>query len=201
MLGEATSNDQYQNNIIEAIKANDTTVLKKLYIENYPKVEAHILRNNGNKDQAKDIFQESMVALWRAIKKDRFTAKNPSAVQGYLYTIAKNKWTDCLRSSVYKKTVSSEFLMTDQAVNEEEEHIEYEQKLTQAKKAFEQLGSTCKELLSKFYFGKMSLNDIARLFNLDTASARNKKYRCMQKLRELVVYKICLLYTSPSPRD
>lgn len=189
MLGEATSNHNYQKNLVEAIKANNTATLKKLYTENYSKVETHILKNSGSKDQAKDIFQESMVALWRAIKEDRFTAKSPSAVQGYLYTIAKNKWTDYLRSSVHKKTVSSEVVMTNQVANEDEEHIEYELKLRQAKQAFKQLGSSCKELLSKFYFGKMSLNEIATLFDLDVASARNKKYRCMQKLRKLVDYK------------
>jgi len=182
------SNQSHQGDLIKAIQANNTVVLQKLYVENYPKVEAHILKNNGSKAQAKDIFQEAMVALWRAVKSERFRAVNPSAVQGYLYTIAKNKWTDYLRSSSFKKEVSSEIVMTNWGeIDEEEEDSDYEDKLALAKQAFRQLGDSCKELLSKFYFEKMSLDAIAKVLNLDAASARNKKYRCMQKLRTLVI--------------
>lgn len=188
--GKLTNHSKHQVNLVTSIKANDQAVLRKLYVETYPKVEVHVLRNNGNKDQAKDVFQEAMIALWRAAKEDRFSAKNIDAAQGYLYTIAKNKWTDYLRSSIYKKEISSEIVMTNHIIPDEElENEDYELKLKQAQFAFKQLGTSCKELLSKFYFDKMSLNEIANLLDLDAASARNKKYRCMQKLRAFVVLK------------
>lgn len=184
------NNSNHQENLVASIRANDTVVLQKLYVETYPKVEVHILRNSGTKDQAKDIFQEAMIALWRAAKEDRFTAQSLDAAKGYLYTIAKNKWIDYLRSSRYKKEISSEKTMTNHTIPDEEvEDTDYELKLEQARNAFKQLGASCKELLSKFYFEKMSLNEIASLLDLDAASARNKKYRCMQKLRGLALVK------------
>jgi RNA polymerase sigma factor (sigma-70 family) len=80
--------------------------------------------------------------------------------------------------------------MTNHTIPDEEvEDTDYELKLEQARNAFKQLGASCKELLSKFYFEKMSLNEIASLLDLDAASARNKKYRCMQKLRGLALVK------------
>ena len=100
-------NANHPDNLATAIRANDTVVLQKLYVETYPKVEVHVLRNNGTKDQAKDIFQEAVIALWRAAKEDRFTAKDLDGAKGYLYTISKNKWIDYLRSSRYKKEISS----------------------------------------------------------------------------------------------
>jgi len=185
-MPEITLSNHKQDNVLEAIKANDAAVLKKLYKEVYPKVELHILRNSGSKDQAKDIFQEAMVALWRAARENRFTAQSPGAVQGYLYTIAKNKWIDFLRSSTYKKEISSEKVMTFQeAPDVEIEDDDYDFKLKKAKQAFEHIGDSCKDLLVKFYFEKLSLNEIASVLGLDAASARNKKYRCMQKLRGL----------------
>ena len=51
--------------------------------------------------------------------------------------------------------------------------------------AFKKLGKECKELLEVFYFEKKSLREIAAQFNIGEASARNKKYRCIQKLRSL----------------
>jgi len=53
--------------------------------------------------------------------------------------------------------------------------------------AFKGLGAPCKDLLMKFYFEKKSMKDIAEELQLDAASTRNKKYRCMQKLRELAL--------------
>lgn len=179
-----------QENIVASIKASDTGTLQKIYVETYPKVEVHILRNNGTKDQAKDIFQEAMIALWRAAKEDRFTAQSLDSAKGYLYTIAKNKWIDYLRSSRYKKEISSEKMMTNHTIPDKEvEDTDYELKLEQAQSAFKRLGESCKDLLSKFYFDKMSLNEIASLLDLDAASARNKKYRCMQMLRSLALIK------------
>ncbi|WP_299215336.1 sigma-70 family RNA polymerase sigma factor [uncultured Dokdonia sp.] len=189
MRGAIQSNHLYQEDLLQAIKANDVVVLKKLYTENFPKVAAFIQKNNGNKEQAKDIFQEAMVVLWKAVKTEKFKATNATAVQGYLYMIAKNKWTDHLRSASYKKEVSSDAVMNYAEMQEthgiDEDH--YDQKLQKAKLAFAQLGTECKELLSKFYFSKNSFEELAQDLGLNIASVKNKKYRCMQRLRALVI--------------
>lgn len=53
--------------------------------------------------------------------------------------------------------------------------------------AFENLGKACKDLLTQFYFNKMSMKTIAENLNIEEASAKNKKYRCIQKLKELAL--------------
>lgn len=187
MRGDIQLNHSYQKDLLQAIKANDVVVLQNLYTDNFPKVASYIQKNNGNKEQAKDIFQEAMVVLWKAVKTEKFKATNASAVQGYLYTIAKNKWMDHLRSAAYKKEVSSEVVMDFAEAQETQVVGEdlYEQKLEKAKHAFAQLGTECKELLSKFYFNKNSFEELAQELGLNIASVKNKKYRCMQRLRLL----------------
>ena len=180
-----------QEQIVSAIKNNNEVVLKSLYTNNYHKIEYLVLNNNGSLEQAKDIFQEAYIAVWKNIKNNSFIPKNESAISGYLYTIAKNKWMDYLRSSEYKKKVS---LTTMNHIHKKEDSTtfsenskEHDQKLSIAMKAFKNLGNPCKELLTKFYFEKKSMNIIAEELSLDAASTRNKKYRCMQKLRELAL--------------
>ncbi len=181
--------DQVQ--IVEAIKNNDQSVLKSLYIKNYNKVEYLILNNNGSVAQAKDVFQESYITVWKNVKNNSFIPKNKTAIHGYLYTIAKNKWMDYLRSSEYKKKVSLHTMehLNNKDVNliKPQKESDFEQKLSIAMKAFKDLGSPCKNLLTKFYFEKKSMIEIAKELSLDAASTRNKKYRCMQKLRELAL--------------
>ena len=185
-----TSQIENQFQVITTIKANDNLVLKKLYQENYKKVEVFILKNNGSMPQAKDTYQEAFIAMYHNIKADKFNPTNESALQGYLYQIAKNKWTDFLRSSRFKKTsqIADNFFIQDEDSNLTSFEIsEAEYNPTQlAMEAFTQLGAECKKLLEVFYFQKKSLREIAAEFNIGEASARNKKYRCIQKLRDLV---------------
>ncbi len=53
--------------------------------------------------------------------------------------------------------------------------------------AFKLLGNPCKQLLTTFYFEKKSLREIADELQIEENTARNKKYRCMEKLREMVL--------------
>ncbi len=50
---------------------------------------------------------------------------------------------------------------------------------------FAQLGERCQEILRRFYYEKQSMKEIAEVFQLTEASAKNEKYRCMQRLNKL----------------
>ncbi len=176
-----------QSQLVDAIKSNDTEVLKELYTTNYPKVEALVLKNSGSVAHAKDVYQEAFIAVWTHIKQNKFTPQNDTALQGYLYRISKNKWTDVLRSKSFKsvKPLNNDTL---NAVNEDDTYNEtQDKKLKLTMSAFENLGQPCKQLLKTFYFEKKSLKEISEELNIEENTARNKKYRCMQKLRAAVL--------------
>ncbi len=188
---EHVYNTDSQLLLIDAIKANDSIVLKQLYINNYHKIEALVLKNNGTTDHAKDVYQEAFIIVWNNVKSDNFVPLNESALQGYLYQIAKNKWMDVLRSSQFKKTklIKHELSVLDKRIelHDEEEQESFKRKLEQTMDAFKNLGNPCKQLLNDFYFEKISLRDIAHKLKIEENTARTKKYRCMEKLRELVL--------------
>lgn len=177
--------------IVEALTFNDEKILKDLYILNYQKIESLVLKNSGTKEQAKDIYQEAFIAVWKNVKAGRFIPENNTAINGYLYTIAKNKWMDYLGSSTYKKTISYDQLIKESDVEVPENSVmdesDHEQKLSLAMNAFKKMDDGCKSLLTKFYFEKKSMKEIAEELSLDPASTRNKKYRCMQSLRDLTL--------------
>lgn len=185
-MGEIKQIDQ-QLEWITAIKTNNEHVLKKLYTDNFRKIEKFILMNNGSHPQAKDTYQEAFITVWRNVKAGKFEPRNETALQGYLFQIAKNKWTDFLRSSRFKKTQAMPDQMEASAEWEPEETEKNDNQLLQVMGAFKKLGVPCRELLTYFYFGKKSVREIAGVLNIEEASARNKKYRCMQKLKELTL--------------
>lgn len=178
--------------VLAAIKANDSVFLERLYVENYPKIEALVIKNSGTRDHAKDIYQEAFLALWKNVKQGSFATDKQDSVRAYLYTIAKNKWMDYLRSADYKKSMVSDQLDKGAFTKEGAKEVPSDtnqERLQQTMQAFSSLGEPCKSILSKFYFEKTSIAAIASEFNLDPASAKNKKYRCMQKLRTIALNK------------
>lgn len=177
--------------VVDAIKRNDPITLKRIYNTNYPKIEMLVLKNNGTKAYAKDIYQEAFLAVWQNVKQDKFIPQSESSISGYLYTIAKNKWMDVLRSQGYKKTIAASqmsfFEIKDEENNGIDDDILKDKRLEDVMHAFKNLGDACRSLLRKFYFEKKSMNDIAKELQLDSASTRNKKYRCMQKLKDIAL--------------
>lgn len=177
-----------QTELIDALKMNDSYILKQFYTLHYKKIEALVLKNSGTTEHAKDVYQDAFVTVWTHVKTDKFVPKNDTALQGYLYSIAKNKWTDVLRSKSFKNANKlNELTLTEVKDSTEDANQEQDLKLKVAMAAFKNLGQPCKQLLGDYYFEKKSLKQIAQHFNIEENTARNKKYRCMQKLRNMVI--------------
>lgn len=181
MSAPAPEENNIQSNWLNRIKANDESALKLFYLANYPKVEQYILNNSGSIEEAKDIYQEAFVAMWRNIMLDKVITTHENSLNGYLFQIAKNKWLDVLRQK--KRNVIS--LQETAALNEIPEQLPDEEAnyIAMVKQHFAQMGAPCKEVLYRFYFKRENIRQIATRFSWTEATAKNNKYRCLQKLR------------------
>ena len=181
---------QRQHTLLDAFLFNKEVLLKDFYIAEYPKTKYYILKNGGTLDNAKDVFQDAFFACWKKLNTGQSSPKNKAEIEAYLFATAKNKWIDQIRVSGRKKTISidenAHQLAADESTPITEAH-EKEKQLTITLAAFENLGQACKDLLTWFYFHKMSLKAIAESLDMEEASAKNKKYRCIQRLKELAL--------------
>ncbi|PRY89866.1 RNA polymerase sigma factor [Mongoliibacter ruber] len=170
-----------QEEIIKGIKSNNSEIIRQFYQSEFKKIEQFILTNNGDREDAKDIYQEAFVVVWKNVRSDKFKPDNRTAINGYIYQIAKNKWLDRLRSSKSKVNMVNlenyEDLPDEDFLSKEDDH-------DWVVKEFQNLGDSCKEVLKRYYYLKQSMEEIATYFNWTTATARNNKYRCIQALKE-----------------
>lgn len=168
-----------------AIRLNDEKALKLFYQAHYARVEKYVRDNSGTTEEAKDIYQEAFIAVWRNIQLDRFTPGSNTSLGTYLYTVARHKWLDHLRAAKRKPQVSlsetTELAEPPSGLSEEEL-----QRINSIKSNFGQLGKTCRDVLERFYYKKQSMRTISAALQWTEATARNNKYRCIQRLKELV---------------
>lgn len=168
------------------IKQNDATTLKELYKVNYCKVKRYVLKNSGTEHQAKDVYQEAFLAMWRNVKNNKFSAESETAINGYIYRIAKNKWMDYLRSLRYKNTTFINREIEYDESDKDENELQTK-KIKIIMDAVSQLGERCQMLLKLFYFERRPFKEIAQIMEIDEASARNAKYRCQEQLKKMTL--------------
>lgn len=136
-----------------------------------------VLTNSGTEDEAKDIFQEALLTFWQKAVSGNLVLT--SKISTYLYSICLNLWRKELDR---KSRLSSE--VKD---SEEYQTHEQEEKVRIVRECIEELGDTCKKILTYYYFDGLSMNDIAEKLefaNQDTA--KTKKYKCKKRLDSLI---------------
>lgn len=169
--------------LTEGFIQNDRKCMEQIYAQNYKSVEMYILQNSGKEADAKDIYQEAIVAAWVNVKEGKFELQGGKTIGGYIFQIAKFKWLDKLKSKAHRSTVrlvheNQPEETTDSAYNDEaESRMQYLAEL------YRSLDEKCKAILNRFYYQKMSLDEIGLELDHDPGTIKTLKYRCMKKLR------------------
>ncbi len=166
-----------ENEIFERICKGDEKALDIIYQKYYRMMTKLVITNSGTEQEAKDIYQDALVVFWQKSVSGNLVLT--SKISTYLYSICQNLWRKELDR---KKRLS----------NEEKDSIEIQDhdKVERAKLinlCIDQMGDTCKKVLMYYYFDGLSMQDIAdKLGFANTNTAKTKKYKCKQKLDELV---------------
>jgi len=177
--------------LIKGSKAQRERALGAIYQSNREKVCSYILGNNGSRDEAKDVFQEAMIAFYENVRDGKF--KGESAIGTYLYSIAKFKWLnqikkDRIRIGHHEKAPREEYSASPLTTILEDE------KKKGVLEVLGQLGAACQKLLIENIYHNASMKEIvARGEYSSEQIVRNKKYKCLQKLKELINKKPALI--------
>ena len=70
------------NQYIEGLRLSDNAVIHTIYKKFYPTIMRMVLNNNGTEQEAKDVFQESILVLYHHVQKQSFILT--CALQTYL---------------------------------------------------------------------------------------------------------------------
>jgi RNA polymerase sigma factor (sigma-70 family) len=165
---------------IASVRKGEKVDFSPLY-KHFPMIERMIKQNNGSKDDAKDIFQNTLLAFYNNCCKKEFSLT--VKIETYLYSIAHNLWLKELNRT--KDFINSEKI---ELVEEESgDKVEKEVLIDKMNDSFDRLSEQCQQLIKLFHYQSMSWEEIMyKLGYKNEHAARNQKYKCLQKLKSMM---------------
>jgi RNA polymerase sigma factor (sigma-70 family) len=147
-----------------------------LYKSVFPAVVKYVSKMGGTFDEAKDIFQDALVAWYEKAALDGFVLRSDE--KAYLFGISKNLWLKKHRQNTQHVPLDGfDIEGEEQATLSDSKILNF----------LQTAGKKCMELLRSFYYDELPLNDIAETYGFSgVRSATVQKYKCLEKVRETV---------------
>lgn len=158
--------------------AERKALFMQLYQQAFPLVARYVSQRGGSFDDAKDLFQDTLVIYYEKLDTAPVTLRYSE--RSYLLGIAKHLWAK-KSQQLHRHTTWEESLNG---------LVEENTKTSSSEKLLDLLhtsGQKCMELLRAFYYDKLPLSQITGLFGFSSIrSATVQKYKCLEKVRDTI---------------
>ena len=170
--------------LLKGLAENDSKAIETIYKDNFNMVQNYILNNNGTYDEARDIFQEAMIALYEKAQSESFVLT--CKINTYIYSICRRLWLKRLQQlGRYSNQVDG----LEETVQVEEDLEIHEKRNTDfaiMERALNSLGEPCRSLIEGFYIKKLDMQALSKEFGYTNAdNAKTQKYKCLMRLKKL----------------
>jgi len=173
-----------EKELLKGLAKSDKKAAETIYKDNYNMVQALIINNNGSSDDARDVFQETMIVLYEKAKSGTFELN--CQLKTFIYSVSRRLWLKRL-NQMQKYGGQIENMVETVPVEEEiEGHEQRNDQFQAMEKSMMNLGEPCKSLIEAYYLQKRNMTEIAGSFGYTNAdNAKNQKYKCLMRLKKL----------------
>jgi RNA polymerase sigma factor (sigma-70 family) len=184
-------NEQFieNNTVIALLRQGDNKVFEHFYKEYYRTVATLVLQNSGNEEDAKELFQDTMIAIFKKVRDTPDFSLNVKWTT-FIYAVARNLWLKKLNQRKKNPIVLVEDTsFFEQAIDNQDietKETEYEQKHYAIKDILRNMKKECREIIEAAFYKKLSGAAIAQLLGYTEDFVKVKKFRCMKELKEKV---------------
>ena len=170
--------------LLQGLARSDRKAVETIYKSHYNMVQSLIINNNGSADDAKDIFQETMIVLYEKVRAGGFELN--CQIKTYVYSVSRRLWLKRLQQMNRFAPALQSLENTVPVEEEMEQHEKINDEFQAMEKAIGSLGEPCKSLLEAYYFQKKNMHEIAAGFGYTNAdNAKNQKYKCLMRLKKI----------------
>lgn len=168
-----------------------TTPLKLLYKRVFPVVARDVAKRGGTFEEAKDVFHDALLIYYEKMRDQRLTLRHSEAA--YIYGVARHLWTkrykENLRHASLDQLMEGAGSKNDTGMDwtDEAPHASALSNDRRLLRLLQTAGRKCMEFLTAFYYEKADMQLLARRFGFSgTRSATVQKFKCLQKVRQVV---------------
>ena len=163
--------------ILVRIKNGDETALDYLYKKNYRTIISMVIKNSGSEEEGRDVFQDALIVFWQKDNNKDFQLS--AKISTYLYSVCQNLWRKELdRKRRFEESDKEESV---------ENSLEKEEMVRIVHECINELGDSCKQILTLYYFDGLSMDKIAEKMGLaNSDTAKTKRYKCKKRLDSMI---------------
>lgn len=166
--------------ILEGIRLHDIKILQYVYTTFYSYIKYFIISNSGSDDDAKDIFQEALVVIYRKLDENKLDIS--CTFKTYLYSVCRLLWLKHLEKRKTKNEFSIDNENFIELADDTKELSEQNARYSLYQKYFKLLGEDCRKVL-EMSLEKISLKQIAEIMGYKSEKyAKKRKYQCKERL-------------------
>lgn len=161
--------------------------LGQLYKQHYPMVSHLVINNSGSTDDAKDIYQETLIVLYEKVAAGDFELN--CQLKTFVYAVARRLWLKQLAQRGRSPLIRANPFDDEPAesiADDLADHQRRDQQFEQMAESLTRLGEPCRTLLEDFYIRQLSMQAISEKFGYTNAdNAKTQKYKCLTRLKRL----------------
>ena len=173
------------SDLIKGIRNHDSSILEHVYNTHYPIIEGYITHNQGSREQARDIFQDAMIIVYKRVKSDELELTCKFGT--YLYAICKNIWMQERKKYLQRTQKLRQQPLEVNDPGPADDPLLQNHLTDLFNKHFDALSKDCQKILS-MYFNNFSVEDIRAAMNYkDLHHTADRKYRCKKSLINRIV--------------
>ena len=174
--------------ILKGLLERDKGVIEYIYNDIFPSVKFMVIRNSGNYQDADDIFQDALIAVYNKIKNKDLTLT--CTFKTYLYSVCRRLWLHKLEGKRVRRKKFKDFENYIILQNNDNEEIAYEEarekyKLYQLH--FLELSVKCQKIL-RLFLNNNTIKEITEIMGYKTENyTRTRKYLCKEILKKQIM--------------
>jgi RNA polymerase sigma factor (sigma-70 family) len=168
---------------LEGLRTRDNAAYNLLYTFYYPSIENFVKRNSGTSDDAKDVFQETIIVLLDKVPKQDFVLT--SSMKTYIMAVASNIWLKRLRDAKRVTRLDIDFEMEDMTPSEWEQKEAAHSQRNFVQRIFEKMTRHCVIFLTRTFISGASREKLMEEMGYkNTHTFDNQKYKCLEQARK-----------------
>lgn len=171
-----------EEEVLLLLQQGNEKILRQVYRQYYQMVVNLVINNGGSLQEAKDIYQETIIIFYDKVKSDDFELN--CRIKTFLYSVARRLW---LKQLQRKNRYTSNLSDSEEYMEVSLEQVgQKEQQFDAMHEALESLGEPCRSILKDFYMHNQSMEEITEKFGYtNTDNAKNQKYKCLKRLKKM----------------